>query len=126
MISQPRTHKRAVLIAAYVMFACVAALLSVNLTSPTRAALALTGSAAGLRSYSRAAPRCVHTRPLPLACASDRGKAVITVALAKSVNDTKADISASGLRRHHWLVLTQQRAVYCECALLDRLGHRTS
>jgi hypothetical protein len=31
-----RTHK---LIAAYVMFACVAALLSVNLTSPTRAAL---------------------------------------------------------------------------------------
>jgi hypothetical protein len=31
-----RTHK---LIAAYVMFACVAALLSVNLTSPTSAAL---------------------------------------------------------------------------------------
>jgi NaMN:DMB phosphoribosyltransferase len=39
MISQPRTHKRAVLIAAYVMFACVAALLSVNPTSPTSAAL---------------------------------------------------------------------------------------
>ncbi len=39
MISHPRTHKVAVLIAAYVMFACVAALLSVNLTSPTRAAL---------------------------------------------------------------------------------------
>jgi hypothetical protein len=39
MISHPRTHKRAVLIAAYVMFACVAALLSANLTSPTSAAL---------------------------------------------------------------------------------------
>ena len=39
MISHPRTHKVAVLIAAYVMFACVAALLSVNLTSPTSAAL---------------------------------------------------------------------------------------
>jgi len=39
MISRPRTHKVAVLIAAYVMFACVAALLSVNLTSPTKAAL---------------------------------------------------------------------------------------
>ena len=39
MISHPRTHKRAVLIAACVMFACVAALLSVNLTSPTSAAL---------------------------------------------------------------------------------------
>ncbi len=39
MISHPRTHKGAVLIAAYVMFACVAALVSVNLTSPTSAAL---------------------------------------------------------------------------------------
>ena len=39
MISHPRTHKVAVLIAACVMFACVAALLSVNLTSPTSAAL---------------------------------------------------------------------------------------
>jgi hypothetical protein len=39
MISHPRTRKGAVLIAAYAMFACVAALLSVNLTSPTRAAL---------------------------------------------------------------------------------------
>ena len=39
MISHPRTHKGAVLIAAYVIFACVAALLSVNLTSPTSAAL---------------------------------------------------------------------------------------
>jgi len=39
MISHPRTHKGAVLIAAYVMFACLAALLSVNLTSPTSAAL---------------------------------------------------------------------------------------
>ena len=39
MLSSPRTHKGAVLIAAYVMFACVAALLSVNLTSPTKAAL---------------------------------------------------------------------------------------
>ncbi|MGB9318510.1 MAG: hypothetical protein WCB62_26345, partial [Pseudolabrys sp.] len=39
MISHPRTHKVAVLIAAYVMFACVAAVLSVNLTSPTSAAL---------------------------------------------------------------------------------------
>jgi hypothetical protein len=39
MISHPRTHKGAVLIAACVMFACVAALLSVNLTSPTSAAL---------------------------------------------------------------------------------------
>ncbi|MBP1095330.1 hypothetical protein JOE50_005860 [Bradyrhizobium japonicum] len=39
MISQPRTHKRAILIAAYVTLACVAAFLSVNLTSPTSAAL---------------------------------------------------------------------------------------
>jgi hypothetical protein len=39
MISKPRTHKRAVLIAVYVMFSCVVALLSVNLTSPTSAAL---------------------------------------------------------------------------------------
>jgi hypothetical protein len=39
MISHTRTHKAAVLIAAYVMFAYVAALLSVNLTSPTSAAL---------------------------------------------------------------------------------------
>ena len=36
MISHPKTHKVAVLIAA---FACVAALLLVNLTSPTSAAL---------------------------------------------------------------------------------------
>src|SRR3954465_13041673 len=39
MSSHPRTHKGAVLIATYVMFACVVALLSVNLTSPTSAAL---------------------------------------------------------------------------------------
>jgi len=40
MISHPRTtHKGAVLLAAYVMFACVAALLSVNPTSPTSAEL---------------------------------------------------------------------------------------
>ena len=39
MISYPRTHKGAVLLAAYVMFAGVAALLLVNLTSPTSAAL---------------------------------------------------------------------------------------
>jgi hypothetical protein len=39
MIFQPRTRKGAVLIAGYVMFACVAALLSVNLTSPASAAL---------------------------------------------------------------------------------------
>ena len=39
MISRPRTHKVAVLIVAYVMVACVEALLSVNLTSPTSAAL---------------------------------------------------------------------------------------
>lgn len=39
MTSRPRTHKGAVLIAAYVMFAFVAALLSVNLTSPTSVAL---------------------------------------------------------------------------------------
>jgi hypothetical protein len=39
MISKPRTHKRAMLIATYVMFFCVVALLSVNLTSPTSAAL---------------------------------------------------------------------------------------
>ena len=39
MIFQPRTHRVAVLIAAWAMFACVAALLSVNLTSPTSAAL---------------------------------------------------------------------------------------
>jgi hypothetical protein len=70
MISHPRTHKGAVLIAAYVMFACVAALLSVNLTSPTSAALGADWQCAGLRSYSRPARRCVHTRPFPLACAS--------------------------------------------------------
>jgi hypothetical protein len=39
MISHPRTHKGAVLIATYLMFACLAALLSVNPTSPTSAAL---------------------------------------------------------------------------------------
>jgi hypothetical protein len=39
MIFQPRTRRVAVLIAAWAMFACVAALLSVNLTSPTSAAL---------------------------------------------------------------------------------------
>ena len=39
MISHPRTHKVVVLFAACAMFACVAALLSVNLTSPTSAAL---------------------------------------------------------------------------------------
>jgi hypothetical protein len=39
MISKPRTRKRAVLIATYVMFSCVVALLSVNLASPTSAAL---------------------------------------------------------------------------------------
>ncbi|WP_441268065.1 hypothetical protein AB7G19_21650 [Bradyrhizobium sp. 215_C5_N1_1] len=39
MMSQPRSHKGAALIATYVMVACVAALLSVNLTSPTSAAL---------------------------------------------------------------------------------------
>lgn len=39
MMPQPRTHKRAMLIAAYVMFASVAAFLSVNLTSPTSAGL---------------------------------------------------------------------------------------
>jgi hypothetical protein len=39
MISHPRIHKGAVLIAAYVLFACAAALLSVNLTSPTSAVL---------------------------------------------------------------------------------------
>jgi hypothetical protein len=37
--SHPRTQKVPVLIATYVMFACVAAFLSVNLTSPTSAAL---------------------------------------------------------------------------------------
>jgi hypothetical protein len=39
MISHLRIHKGAVLTAAYLIFACVAALLSVNLTSPTSAAL---------------------------------------------------------------------------------------
>ena len=39
MISHPRIHKVAVLIAACAMFACVAPLLLVNLTSPTSAAL---------------------------------------------------------------------------------------
>ena len=39
MIAHPRIHKVVVLIAACAMFACVAALLSVNLTSPTSAAL---------------------------------------------------------------------------------------
>jgi hypothetical protein len=37
MISHPRTYKVTVLIAACAMFACVVALLSVNLTSPTAA-----------------------------------------------------------------------------------------
>ncbi len=37
MISHPRTRKGVVLIAAYVMFACVAALLSTNLTSTSAA-----------------------------------------------------------------------------------------
>jgi hypothetical protein len=70
MIAHPRPHKVAVLIAAYVMFAGVAALLAVNRTSSSSAALGAAGSAAGLGSYSRAAPRCVQTRPFPLACAS--------------------------------------------------------
>ena len=39
MIAHPRTHKVVVLIAACAMFACLAALLLVNLTSPTSAAL---------------------------------------------------------------------------------------
>ena len=39
MTSHPRIHKVVVLIAACAMFACVAALLLVNLTSPTSAAL---------------------------------------------------------------------------------------
>ena len=39
MISHPRTHKVVVLFAACAMFACVAALLSVNLTSPTSVTL---------------------------------------------------------------------------------------
>jgi hypothetical protein len=39
MKSHSRTHKRAMLIGAYVMFACVGAVLSVNLTSPTSTAL---------------------------------------------------------------------------------------
>ena len=39
MISHPRIHKVAVLIAACATFACAAALLSVSLTSPTSAAL---------------------------------------------------------------------------------------
>ena len=39
MINHSRTHKGAVLIAACVTFACVAALLSVNQTSLTSAAL---------------------------------------------------------------------------------------
>jgi hypothetical protein len=39
MISHPRIHKVAALIAACAMFACVAALLSVSQTSPTSAAL---------------------------------------------------------------------------------------
>ena len=39
MISHTRTHKGAVLIATYVMFACLATLLSVSPTSSTGAAL---------------------------------------------------------------------------------------
>ena len=39
MIAHPRTPKGVVLIAACAMFACVAALLLVNSTSPTSAAL---------------------------------------------------------------------------------------
>jgi hypothetical protein len=39
MISHPRTHKGAALIAMYVLLACLAALLSVNPASPTSAAL---------------------------------------------------------------------------------------
>ena len=39
MSAHPRTQKVVALIAACAMFACVAAILSVNLTSPTSAAL---------------------------------------------------------------------------------------
>jgi len=39
MTSRPRPRKAAVLIVVYVMLACVAALLSVNRTSPTSATL---------------------------------------------------------------------------------------
>ena len=71
MISNPRTHKGAVLIAAYVMFACVAALLSVNLTSPTSAGLGADWQCSRFALvFTSCTPVRAHTRPFPLACAS--------------------------------------------------------
>jgi hypothetical protein len=64
MISHPRTHKGAVLIAAYVMFACVAALLSVNLTSPTSAALGADWQCSRFALVFTTCTRCVHPRPI--------------------------------------------------------------
>ena len=70
MISHPRTHKGAALLAAYVMFACVVALLSVNLTSPTSAAL---GADWQCSRFALVLTTCTPVRahaPPPLACAS--------------------------------------------------------
>ena len=57
MSAHPRTQKVVALIAACAMFACVAAILSVNLTSPTSVALG-------------ADWQCRHPRPFPMTCAS--------------------------------------------------------
>ena len=67
MIFLPRTHKVVVLIAAWAMFACVAALLSVNLTSPTSAALGADWQCNRFALVFTSAFRCVHPRPFPQA-----------------------------------------------------------
>ena len=60
MISHPRTHKVVVLIAAYAMFAYVAAVLSVNLTSPTSAAL---GADWQCSRFALVFTSCIPVRP---------------------------------------------------------------
>ena len=71
MISHPRTHNVAMLIAAYVMFACVAALVSVNLTSPTSVALGADWQCSRFALvFSSCTPVRAHERFSP-ACASD-------------------------------------------------------
>lgn len=70
MISQPRTHKRAMLIAAYVTLACVSAFLSVNLTSPTSAVLGADWQCSRFALvFTTCTPVGVH-ETVPLACAS--------------------------------------------------------
>ena len=87
MISHPRTHKGAELIAA-VMLACVAAILWVNLTPPARAAL---GADWRCSRFALVVTTCTPVRahkPLPLACAS-----------GPSMLRMSAEISGHTLRR---------------------------